>query len=402
MECLNDDICPQDLLLIFATNECYNGTKCREEYPLLFNNKCYNKNNCPENTVYKIDAPKTCSCVNYYYIEENSDIICMDKNDYCPEGYPNLIYIKNKCVKNDDEELKDLYYFNGIYYNNCPLYTMYNEEENKCVCNTLYGYWYQNENEGNSLYCGLSSCPDRKPYLLINTMECLTNCNLDDKNYVKYDDICYEECPELTKENNNGECELELINESNNMTEFTKVITNNIVSLYQTSKKDNSDNNGNKDEDDKKEEEDDSKIIELVNSNLIVELYGVNNNKKENKVNHNKKNKASSSLSYIDLSECIQSIYESNNMSPKDDIIILKFDKTVTPADYLINPVEYKFFNSRNGQELDASICGKGAIKISYSFTNIINNYDKLSKPKRNLKDIMITLKNENRFKCFD
>jgi len=116
LECLNDDICPQDLLLIFATNECYNGTKCREEYPLLFNNKCYNKNNCPENTVYKIDAPKTCSCVNYNYIEENSDIICMDKNDYCPEGYPNLIYIKNKCVKNDDEELKDLYNFNGIYY----------------------------------------------------------------------------------------------------------------------------------------------------------------------------------------------------------------------------------------------------------------------------------------------
>ena len=394
LECLNDETCPQDLLLIFATNECYNGTQCREEYPLLFNNKCYNKNNCPENTIYKIDAPKTCSCVNYYYIEENSDIICIDENDYCPEGYPNLVYIKNKCVKNGDKELKDLYNFNGIYYNNCPLYTIYNEEEDKCVCNTLYGYWYQNETEGNSLYCALNSCPDKKPYLLINTMECLKDCNLDDKKYVKYNDICYEECPELTKENNNGECELELINKSKNMTEFTKVITNNIVSLYQTSKKDNSDNNGNKDEDD--EEEEDSKIIELVNSNLIVEFYGINNNKKENKAKHNNKNKASSSLSYIDLSECIQSIYESNNMSPKDDIIILKFDKTVTPADYLINPVEYKFFNSRNGQELDASTCGKGAIKISYSFTNIISNYDKLSKSKRNLKDIMITLKNEN------
>ena len=398
LECINGEICPEDLLLIVATNECYNGTQCRQDYPLLFNNKCYNKNNCPENTIFNPDSPKTCSCIKYYYIDENNDIVCQGQNDNCPENYPNLIYSRDKCVRNGDTELDELYNFNGIYYNNCPLYTIYDEEQDKCVCNTLYGYWYKDESEGNDLHCKADGCPDEKPYLLISTWECLAKCNTEDKKYVEYNGICYEECPELTKENENGVCELQEVVEAKNMTEFTKVITDNIVSLYTISKKEDSDNtNNNGNEGDKDEEESGSKIIELVDSNLTIEFYGVNNNKKENKEKHNNKNKTSSSLSYIDLSECIQSIYESNNMRPEDDIIILKFDKKDTPADYLINPVEYKFINSRNGQQLDASICSKGAIKISYPFSNIISNYDKLlNKHKRNLKNIMISLENDN------
>ena len=64
IECLNEENCENGYLLIDETKECYNGAQCREEYPLLFNNKCYNKDNCPENTIYKEDSPKTCSCVN--------------------------------------------------------------------------------------------------------------------------------------------------------------------------------------------------------------------------------------------------------------------------------------------------------------------------------------------------
>ena len=37
------------------------------------------------------------------------------------------------------------------------------------------------------------------------------------------------------------------------------------------------------------EDEEDSKIIELVNSNLTVEFYGINHNKKEDKAKHNNK-----------------------------------------------------------------------------------------------------------------
>lgn len=82
-------------------------------------------------------------------------------------------------------------------------------------------------------------------------------------------------------------------------------------------------------------------------------------------------------------------------MDPEiDDVIILKYDLMETPKEYLINPVEYKFINSRNGQEIDASICPKNSIKISYPFFNIINQYNQNSR--RNLETIMISIKNEN------
>ena len=395
IQCISEDNCPTGTLLIVENKECYKGTQCNEKNPLLYNNKCYNQNNCPENTAYKSDFPKTCSCVKYFYINENNDdIICLGQNESCPTEYPNLIYSRNKCVKNDDEELENLKKFNGIYYNNCPKYTMYDEEKEICVCNKLYGYWYQDDEPEKNLHCAETSCNEEKPSLLINTMECISSCNLGDKKYVEYNGICYEECPELTKENENGICELQQISDTKNSTEFAKVLTDNIVSLYQISRKDDTDNENENDEDD-------SKIIDLVNSNLTVEFYGVSKNKKENKLKHNNKNKTSSSLSYIDLSECIQDLYESNNMLPDDEIIILKFDKKETPIDYLINPVEYKFLNSRNGQELDASICAKGGIKISYPFSNIIMNYEKLSTHKhssrlRNLKYTKLNLNNVN------
>ena len=395
LQCISEDDCPEGTLLILATNECYKGTKCNENNPLLYNNRCYNLTNCPENTIYKSDFPKTCSCVNYFYINENNgDIICLGESESCPTEYPNLINSRNKCVKNNDEELENLKKFNGIYYNNCPKYTMYDEEKEICVCNKLYGYWYQDDEPEKNLHCAETICNEEKPSLLINTMECISSCILDDRKYVEYNGICYEECPELTKENENGICELQETNDSKNSTEFAKVLSDNIVSLYQISRKYGTDNEN-------ENNEDDSKIIELENINLTVEFYGVSKNKKENKLNHNNKNKTSSSLSYIDLSECIPDLYDSNNMLPDDEIIILKFDKKETPIDYLINPVEYKFLNSRNGQELDASICAKEGIKISYPFSKIINNYEKLTTSKqnlllRNLKYRTISLNNVN------
>ena len=381
IECLNDDNCESGFLLIVATKECYNGSQCREENPLLFNNKCYNEDNCPVNTIYKDDSPKTCSCIKYYYIDSqnNNNIECLPENEACPEGYY-LINSKNKCVQEEDSELNNYYNFNGIYYNNCPRYTKYDEEQKVCICDNLYRYWHI---ESNILYCGLENCPNYKTKYIIDTKECLLQCSDSSEYKVEYNGICYRECPDLTKEKD-GLCELETTSNSNNSTEFAQTLKNNIVNLYKAAKSEEGEN-----------EENESKVIDLVNSDTTVEFYGVNNKKKESKMKHNTK-KETSSLSYIDLSECIQKIYENNDMNPNDDIIILKFDLKTTPKEYLINPVEYKFLNSRNGQELDASVCAHGSIKISYPFSNIISYYDKLSKKKRNLNIITIDIKNEN------
>ena len=379
-DCLDTDECGNDFLLIVATNECYKGTVCREENPLLFNNKCYNKNNCPENTLYKEDSPKTCSCVNYYYIDSNDHnyIKCLPNDDKCPNDYPNLIISKNKCVENDNEELNNLYSFNKIYYNNCPTYTKYDEQKKECICDNLYRFWYQDDS--GVLTCGLTQCTSEKSKYIGGTKECVSNC---DGGLVEYNGICYNDCPELTIKNSDGVCELSPTNDSNNITAISQFINNNIVDLYASSKAS---------EDNNEEKED---IIELVNLKSTIEFYGVNKNKDDKKSNHNNKAKRSSSLSYIDLGECLDQIYSTYNMDPEiDDVIILKYDLMETPKEYLINPVEYKFINSRNGQEIDASICPKNSIKISYPFFNIINQYNQNSR--RNLETIMISIKNEN------
>ena len=282
--------------MISATKECYKGTHCKEEYPLLFNKRCYNKENCPENTIYKEESPKTCSCIKYYYLDSQNNIICLPENENSPDDpdYPNLIFPKNKCVKNEDNELNGYFPFNGIYYNNCPLYTEYEDESKKCICNNIYGYWYK---ESDKLECGQRKCPDNKNYYKIDTKECVNDCEPSDEYKYKYNGICYKKCPDLTEPNEELVCELMKTSNSENLVEFTHIIKNNIVNLYKGTINKESEN---------EEEESDSKVIELVNSDYsAIEFYGVNKNKKENKNKHNDGGKTSS-LSFIDLSECIQ------------------------------------------------------------------------------------------------
>ena len=382
IKCLEN--CEENYLLIVATNECYNSKQCREEYPLLFNNQCFNKTNCPINTIYNEDSPRTCSCIKYYYINKENDlIVCLGENDNCPPEYPYLIYSKNKCVEDGDEELNNYKNFNGVYYNNCPQNSKYDESQQKCICNILYGKWYTDLN--NNLICGQKECPSVKEKTILETGECISKC-YDNDNRLEYNGICYEECPELTKEDENHVCKLEPSDSTSNVTEFAQKLQNNILNLYLESKSEKSED---------EEEKEDSKIIKLENTNSTVEFYGVSKNEKKSKEKHNNKAKESASLSYIDLSECINKIYEANNMNSDDEIIILKFDILDTPKEYLINPVEYKFINSRNGKELDASVCAHGAIKISYPFFNIIDKYDELSKRKRILKAITIDINND-------
>mgnify|MGYP002623830887 CR=1 FL=1 len=390
IECVKKEvnkICEDDnYLLIIATNECYKGAKCRKEHPKLFNRKCYD--NCPNNSDDLQGIENTCQCKYYWYedIEATIDQIkCLSMDENCPDTYPYLIVSQRKCVKENSDELKEKYQFNTYFYDiGCPANSI-TDDENQflCVCNPALGYWYKEEKKSPSIAiynCSLKGCPDG--YILADkkTKECSKSCD-----FYTYNEVCYKECPELTEKNDTQKtCELK--DKYNGVEELKEKITTSsvIVDLYYSAE----------------EGKDSEGIIEVKDgddTNYIVEYYGLNPNKGHYKSKHNNnKESLSSSLSYIDLSECINNLYKDNGMNITDDIIVVKFDLIDTPKEYLINPVEYKFFHPVTGKELDMSACYNKKIKISYPFSNILKNYQNNFKKHRNLEIFKLDIKSND------
>jgi hypothetical protein len=368
IECVkieNNKICEDDsYLLIIATNECYKGTKCRKEHPKLFNGRCHD--DCPENSNDLQGGENTCNCKYYWY--EDADVTidkikCLPPNEKCPDDYPYLIVSERKCIKKEDiQKLTKKYLFNkNIYYNGCPANSMSDStNEFLCVCNPALGYWYKDETIDPVFFsCSLKGCPEG--YILADkkTKECAKECG-----FYTYNKVCYKECPEMTKPIDNPVKICELETKSNDIEKVKEKITNSsvIVDLYYSTDL----------------EKDSEGIIEVTDGDdsYMVEYYGLNPSKDYYKSKHNNdKESLSSSLSYIDLSECINNLYKDNGMNSTDDIIVVKFDKIITPKEYLINPVEYKFFHPVSGKELDMSACYN---KKNKNFISIFKYFEKL------------------------
>ena len=372
-------------LLINATNECYKGTKCRKEHPKLFNGRCYD--DCPEYSDDHQGIENTCQCSFYWYEDSTATIDkikCLSENEKCPDGYPYLIVSERKCIKKDDvSTLTNKYRFNkNIYDNGCPANSISdNTNELLCVCNPALGYWYKDEIIDPVFYnCSLKGCPEG--YILADkkTKECAKECS----SYT-YNKVCYNVCPEMTRPIDNPIKICELISEYTDIEVVKEKITDSsvIVDLYYSTDLEN----------------DSEGIIEVKNGDdsYMVEYYGLNPTKDYYKSKHNNnKESLSSSLSYIDLSECINNLYKGNGMNSTDDIIVVKFDKVVTPKEYLINPVEYKFFHPVSGKELDMSACYNKKIKISYPFSKILENYANNFKKHRNLETLKLDIESED------
>ena len=403
IECLiipENQICENDdYLLIVKTKECYKGTKCPKEHPKLFNRRCYDIK-CPENSDDLQGNENTCQCTyNWYEVENDvNKTKCLSKNEECPDTLPYLIVSQRKCVAGDnDPYLKDkkIYLFNKLYYDSgCPAKSIikseYDNDSNGikiCECNPALGYWYQIQNNDpqKTFYnCSLEGCPGGG-YILADkkTKECTIGCGFNE-----YNKVCYKECPEMTEEKTLPETNkkiCELIPEYTDIEEVKNKITDSsvIVDLYYSTDL----------------EKDSEGIIEVKDGDdsYMVEYYGLNPNKDYYKSKHNNnKESLSSSLSYIDLSECINNLYKDNGMNSTDDIIVVKFDKIHTPKEYLINPVEYKFFHPVSGKELDMSACYNKKIKISYPFSKILENYANNLKKLRNLETFKLDIESED------
>ena len=389
-ECVEsvEGLCPNQSLLIKNTSECHKGSECPKGY-YFFNNICYDY--CPNNTDNKQGFPNNCSCLYNWYLDDKNNFVCLNEGEGCPSNnYPNLIVSTKQCVKPGDPLLTGKYRFNKLFYDNgCPKNTTANNEKDRiCVCIPSYGLWYQEINESPEKYtnysCSVINCPSDLPFIDETNNECIEKCPNK-----SYNGICYDKCPELTEDkDNNQECDIITEYDSNNITEFTEKIIESIPDLYKRAKN--------------QKDKEINRTIELKNKNgdessvlLISEFYNINLNKYDYQSEHNDKNKLSGSLSYIDLSQCVQNLYFKNSLPANEDIVIVKFDLVNTPKEYLINPVEYKFINSRTGLTIDASPCETKKILISYPFFDILKRYDNLSKQKRNLERFNIDIKSD-------
>ena len=354
IECISEPECGDDEYSL-ENQQCIPNTTCPNDY-YLFNKICYKK--CPTNTDIDLMKPNECKCKSLWFRRDEGSIACLRENK-CPyPEYPYLIQETNQCVKEETDCNKYLI-FNYNCSFNCPINTIKNTK-NICICDKDKGF-YKNITDNNGqtiLECGLPVCPVETPKYHNETKECVSNCI--ELNAYDYLGICYEECPPLTvKDDNNHICKLTEQFEDKNLTNLVKNLREEIKTIYEN-----------------------LPIGGLVINNendATVQIYGLGKKNSEEKKN----SIIRTNLAYIDLSGCIEKIYESNDMEPGDEIIVVKVDLKSKNKNLVVNPIEYEFVNSRTAEVLDASVCEKSEVVVSYPITYMLKNKNKL----RNLDD---------------
>lgn len=346
--CINSEICYENNYkkLIAETKECTNSCQGYKE----FNNICYK--NCEGNLID--DNNTTCKCAYKWYQYNNNAlnisniIVCLGEKDECPKDfYPYLDDYNQQCVEDTDHcSSNSKILFNYTCYSRCPNKTV--DLDNTCECNIKEGKWYRYTFEGKTLFqCGLSECPKNK-VLDNDSQECIYSC----ENKYYYQGGCYSNCPNNTKliDKLAKECvKIYPFEELKDLKSLEENIKNNIKIIYQ-----NTTSNG---------------IIYNIN-NSTMQIYGVNKNKEDKKDVIMRNN-----LTYIDLSYCLDKLYDKNGLSEDTDIIIVKYDLAEKTNGSTINPVEFKVVNSKTGQEIPLDACDDNSIVISYPLMNILNSF---------------------------
>ena len=368
--CINDLICIEEgyQFEIKDTKQCTN--ECPSE-TFELNNICYSS--CPSPNTFPNNS--NCEC-NFYYFEYMDETYnsnfkkCLSENEECPIEYPYIIPYgvnRGKCI---DECPSGSKKFNYKCYNsdNIPENTKQkNENELECDGTTTWRRYIKNNRE--YFDCNVQNCTKKDN----TTNECVNVCK---ENQYIYKNNCFESCPSNTRtpDDISKDCvEIIPFNESESLDNLHNDIKQKIGTLYQTSSNEGI-------------------IFNLNNSTL--QIYGLNKNRKEKTEFIIRSN-----LTYIDLSNCINKIYEenSNNLNSEDDIVIVKYDIGDKTDSLTINPVEFQAFNSRTGEEISLAPC-RNAIVISYPISSILNTYDLDSNKLRNLDEDINNLNLKEKF----
>ena len=252
------------------------------------------------------------------------------------------------------------YQFNeNVYKNNCPVGTLPDTKTNPtfssvtlCKCDKEYGFWYiDDSNQKNYLVCSLGNCPSEKKYLIENTNQCVHSCDEPDVDLYTLRYKCLDQCPEKTEViQNTKHCQYTSLSVATNTNELYEMIQENVIGYYDESEG----------------------SFEYNDKGVSTQIVGVSKNAEEDKGLIMKDN-----LTYIDLSNCIDKIYEFNALDEDDELIELKFDVTnnkYARNAYFINPVEYEIYSYKTGKKVDISICGRNEIMISYPITDVLNS----------------------------
>ena len=347
--------CDGDENLITETNQCIPKTsKCSYEKPLLWNKLCYDK--CPENTEEDSIKGNTCKCKYNWFVKNDGLIECMEQDKECPyDSHPYLIYQTKECVK-DETFCENKYIFNFVCYDECPTNTIEPADENNknCECNPDAGFWAKAKDQygRNVLNCSLSSCGENKVYFN-ETKECVSSCEEISK-YL-YLGICYSECPPLTtKVNNEYSCKLSTEFENPDLKSLLENVENKITEISE-----NIPSGG--------------LVINNEENEATLQIFKLGTDEKKNK-----ESLLRSNLGYIDVSECIDKIYKANKMSGREQVVVVKLDLKSNNKKLIVNPIEYEFRNSETGALLDASVCGRNEVVVSYPLTYLFKNKRKM------------------------
>ena len=350
--------CNEEENLITETNQCILKTStCSFEKPLLWNNLCYKE--CPTPTIEDTVKGNTCKCQYKWFIRNDGLIECMEENTECPyDSHPYLIYQTKECVK-DETYCKDKYIFNFVCYDECPINTVKptNEDNKNCECDPDVGYWAKGKDTHgrNILECAKSSCSNlnEKNKYDNDTRECVSSCDEISKNL--YLDACYDPCPPLTKKvNNEYSCKLTTEFEDPDLKVLLSNVENKLLEI-----KDTIPSGG--------------LVINNEENEATMQIYKIEKDEKKNK-----EALLRSNLAYIDISECIDKIYKANKMKGKEQVIVVKLDLKSNNKKLIVNPIEYEFRNSETGALLDASVCGRNEVVVSYPLTYLFKNKRKL------------------------
>ena len=368
---------------------CYNNNiyycknieeECPNEYKQLIKEKGLCIKKCNFDDYFKYEYNNICinKCPKRTKIDENDEFLCADLNcplfynyeqneciEYIPEGY----FLNNSIEKAIDlcdsncktcEEIStkclscNEYYFVNSVNNKCELCQnnckKCDKFENCLSCNDNYiltsndninykcyekcDYYYYFDSLGDYICIESNECPYNYNKLIVNKNKCIDQCFKDDiyKYEYEFDNICLEECPLYTV-NNNYKCEINLYellkNESYNndfkMNYFQNFIRKNNAEI--TKKKI------------KKE-----KGIILEFDEMKISLNELSNQKDDNDNNNPNETK-------IFINECEDILKEAYNISENDSLILYKVD--IMKSQMKIPRIEYEVYFPLNGTNLE-------------------------------------------------
>jgi len=381
--------------MIHDTKECVE--KCPSDHPYYFNQECFtNCENDAEMEYHYVTKKGSyeCQCKNlWHYIDsERTKKECTTHENMCfgnnigNENKDFLMFNTNECIGTC---LSGTYIFNMTCYNKCPDYTVENTEDHPtytCSCNKdIDAYWYEYKYLTQTFYvCGVKTCPinngddkHNRPYLVEEKKQCVKSCQEDANQYsFQYNlrKFCVKKCPENTNTNDVDKlCEFKNLNsaEINNKEDLIKYANVQSKELYERS--------GHL-----------GGFLYDKFDDVSLQIYEIN------KDDTLKELSTKSNLTYIDFDTCLPKIYKENKLKDDDNIIVTKYDlkywitkkdslryidepEAKTPESdnkFLINRVEYEFYNSRTMKKLDASVCDPYEILISYPLVFNKNKYD--------------------------